>query len=228
MSIILAIESGGARVSVALSINGEIKTSIAPELPHSQYALPMVRQLLDEAGITLSQCDGYAFGAGPGRFSGLRLACQMAQSFAYNFSRPGIAVDSLAALAHANYGNYSAALKTPSKCRAALPAHRGHIYTANCQRTDRWRSPRPMLLAVEDWAAAKSTKHFCGEGFFCYPHLLPNSGQFSDKAQQADAAAVCEVAIQMLEDGETVAAADCLPRYIRRQVAQTIAARAKQ
>ena len=190
-------------------------------MPHSQYALPLVRQLLAEAGLSLGQCDAFAFGAGPGRFSGLRLACGIVQAFVFAVERPGVAVNSLAAVAGGNYGDAAA------HTEALLPAHRGHVYAAHCRRTATWRSARPRLLAVENYAPSSHTRCLCGQGFVEYPQLLESTrANFSRRLLQADAAAVAAIAAVMLAAGQTLAAAACQPLYVRRHVAQTTAERA--
>lgn len=218
MSAILALESGGANFFVALRINNETRQLSAAAAPHSQHALPLVQQLLATAQMTISQCDAFAFGAGPGRFSGLRLACGIVQGFGFAVDRPGVAVDSLAALACANYGDCA------TTAVAALPAHRGHIYVANCRRRTRWISPRSRLVSVDDYRMATHHRRACGLGFGQYPQLL-RGVRFCDVMAEPDAKAIALIAADMFVGGEFLAAAACQPAYVRRHVARTVAER---
>ncbi len=97
---LLAIESATDVCSVALRINehSRQKSALQPRI-HSELILPMVDELLTEAGIELKQLDAIAFGCGPGSFTGLRIASAMVQGLAFGSSLPVVAVSSLAVLA---------------------------------------------------------------------------------------------------------------------------------
>jgi tRNA threonylcarbamoyl adenosine modification protein YeaZ len=125
----------------------------------SERVLPWARELLAEAGITQAQLDGIAFGAGPGGFTGLRLACGVAQGLAWGLDLPVLPVSSLEALALA------CGERDVWTC---LDARMNEVYVA-AYRVDRrplsgssWRRsacrppwcPRRLSPAAGEWATA--------------------------------------------------------------------------
>ena len=97
---ILAIEASSEQASVALLIDGAISSRrIDGATKHSQTVLRDVRDLLAEAGLPIGALDAVAFGAGPGAFTGLRLACGVAQGLALGADLGIAVVGSLDAIA---------------------------------------------------------------------------------------------------------------------------------
>ncbi|MGB5011508.1 MAG: tRNA (adenosine(37)-N6)-threonylcarbamoyltransferase complex dimerization subunit type 1 TsaB, partial [Candidatus Dechloromonas phosphoritropha] len=80
---ILAIETSTDFGTCALWLDGVVEQRICQSgRPHSETLLPLVGKLMADAGIGFNQLDGIAFGAGPGAFTGLRIACAVAQGVA--------------------------------------------------------------------------------------------------------------------------------------------------
>ena len=100
---LLAFETATRHLSVALWQDGEVLER-CEVLPNSggERLLPWVHELLAEASISLPQLDGIAFGAGPGGFTGLRLACGVTQGLAFGMDIPVVPVSTLQALALAS------------------------------------------------------------------------------------------------------------------------------
>ena len=93
---ILALETSTEFCSVALSLDGKVSgQEILAGRNHSEMILPMVQKFLAEAELALQQLDGIAFGAGPGSFTGLRIACGVAQGLAYATVLPVAAISTL-------------------------------------------------------------------------------------------------------------------------------------
>lgn len=100
---ILALETSTPWCSVALQQGRRslVRESLAGQ-SHSEQLLAMVDALLHEAGISLKAVDGIAYGAGPGSFTGLRIACAVAQGLAFAHALPVTGVGTLRALAAAS------------------------------------------------------------------------------------------------------------------------------
>jgi tRNA threonylcarbamoyladenosine biosynthesis protein TsaB len=77
---ILAVDTSTEFCSVALRVDDlEIVRDCEAGQRHSSLLLPMIDEVLGEAQLELRQLDGIAFGAGPGSFTGLRIACGVVQ-----------------------------------------------------------------------------------------------------------------------------------------------------
>ncbi len=95
-----SLETSTEWCSVALWADGEIAAlERRAGMRHSELALPMLERLLAAAGISAGQLDAVAFGAGPGSFTGLRIACGLAQGLAFARGLPVIGISTLEALA---------------------------------------------------------------------------------------------------------------------------------
>src|SRR6267143_6478695 len=161
-----AFETSSEWCSVAISVRGEI---IALERRaghrHSELALPMLQELLGNAGLRVAELQAVAFGAGPGSFTGLRIACGLAQGLAFARGLPVIGISSLEALAEESGA---------TRVVACLDARMREVYYAALEkRGARWEeviaamcvapgsAPRP---AGEGWVG-------CGNGFAVYGDL---------------------------------------------------------
>ena len=125
---ILAIDTSTEACSCAL---GNAQSSIFryTDVPrkHAEKVLPMVDELMSEAGINRTQLSAIAFGRGPGAFTGLRIAASAVQGLAFALDLPVVPISSLQALAQRAYREFSDQL-TFNKVIAAIDARMGEIY----------------------------------------------------------------------------------------------------
>ena len=89
---LLALDSATEACSAALLLEGGlIERYELLGRGHAERLLPMVDELLTEAGIGLSALDAIAFGRGPGSFTGLRIAAGITQGLAAGAQSAGAA-----------------------------------------------------------------------------------------------------------------------------------------
>jgi tRNA threonylcarbamoyladenosine biosynthesis protein TsaB len=194
---------------------------------HSERVLPLVEAVLAEAAWPLAALDGIAFGAGPGSFTGVRIACGVAQGLAFGAALPVVPVPTLETLAQVAWRAHGA-----TRVFACLDARMHEVYVAAYVRSgEAWRERLapvvvpPAAAALPDGDAADWFG--AGDGFAVHPELrrLLSLSDVDDRAVP-DARAVGELAAPRLAAGEGVAAADALPLYVRHRIALTSAERA--
>ena len=147
MSTLLALETATDACSVALLHAGQTleRFEIAPR-KHTDLILPMVKSLLAEAGLDCSRLDAIAFGAGPGSFTGVRIATSVAQGLALAHDLPVVPVSCLALLAIGGAREHAAEIVVP-----VMDARKAEIYSA-AYHVDRARSLADVL--IDDWLGA--------------------------------------------------------------------------
>lgn len=123
---LLALDTSTEACSVALYLQGQTFAldEVCPQ-QHSKRILPMVEQLLAEAGLSLNQLDGIVFGRGPGSFTGVRIGVGVTQGLAFGADLPVFGVSTLAAMAQAAYRVYHA-----NQVVAAIDARMAEVYIA--------------------------------------------------------------------------------------------------
>ncbi|KQQ45832.1 tRNA threonylcarbamoyladenosine biosynthesis protein TsaB [Duganella sp. Leaf126] len=224
-STIVAIETSSEAASVALLHGGILTSRVSAGVrTHSQSVLPMIQELLAEAGITLRQCSAIAFGAGPGSFTGVRTACGVAQGLAFGASLPVVPVVTLEAMALACHQHGGAA-----DVLAVLDARMGEVYWAQYRFAAGAGLAAPQLLQAATLSApadvaAQGAPVFCGNGLTAYPAAFAGVGeQYGTIMPHAEQ--VAQLASLALAAGRTVTAAEAQPLYLRNKVAYTQAER---
>ncbi len=221
--LILALETSTELGSCALLHEGDFIERLCPiGQPHSETLLPLVRELLAEANVRIGQLDAIAFGAGPGAFTGLRVACGAAQGLAVAADLPLVPVTSLEAMA---------ALTGAANVLSLLDARMGEVYAACYRQEDEgYRLDGEIRLATPDGIELPSGGHWlaCGNAPAAYPALRARLDELG-LALRADilptAAAVARLAAPRVARGEGIDPALAAPLYVRDKVAKTVAER---
>lgn len=223
---ILAIDASTEYLSLALQVRGQVLAYHAQAgAMASQRILPQIQALLTQAGVRLSDLHGIAFGAGPGAFTGVRVACGVAQGLAFGANLPVVGINTLAALAQASGAD---------NVIACLDARMGEIYhAAFVKQADAWLEiSAPIVCKPENspildgnaWVGA-------GSGWATYEAVLSAKYQ-SNLTRIAPqiyptATAILQLAAPEFSAGKAVPAHEAAPVYVRNRVALTTLERAQ-
>jgi tRNA threonylcarbamoyladenosine biosynthesis protein TsaB len=243
---LLALDTSTEYCSCAVWRNGEVlaRGELAGQR-HSEILLPMIDGLLKEADLTLKRLDGIAFGAGPGSFTGIRIACSVVQGLALGADLPVIPVCTLEALAEqadANRFPHPGRLPQAEEGNevprrgadikgvvAALDARLDEVYVAYYHRLGEAWQPMfgPTLCSIADTPAlTESGWAGIGSGFLIQGGALARhlglQGAWVNGTCYPEAGAIARLGAAALARGEGRDAADAQPIYLRNKVALTI------
>ncbi len=226
---LLALETSTESLSIAILRGGE---SLAREVDagqrHSELALPLLHEMLAEAGLTLREFDAIAFGQGPGSFTGVRIACGLAQGLALGIGKLLVPVPTQMALAEQAAGE---------KVIVAIDARMGELYFAAYRRdieaSTGWIAEiAPMLVKPEAMPPVEGGNwRGIGSGFDvpAVSQLLMArySSQIIEVVYKAlpraiDVAAVAARQLEAAGMDSAISPALAAPLYLRNKVAMTI------
>jgi len=210
---LLAIESSTDLAQVVL---GEGENFIIKEIigvrEHARNLLRLIDESMMEAGWLVSDLEGVVFGRGPGSFTGLRVACSLAQGIAYAQDLPVYPVSSLASIVMAVRQRYP-----EHGVLALLDARMQQLY---------WTFARPEAIETEEFVTdpghirvKENNIIIAGKGFqsynpFFHASLLKKENVWIEQAP-------CAVSmIQMVQKSviNPVSVEQALPVYVRNKV----------
>lgn len=222
---ILAIETATEACSAAVFCEGHInhRYELAPR-KHTQLILPMMDEVLSEAGVVQSELDAIAFGCGPGAFTGLRIAVGVAQGLALALDKPLIGISTLAAMAQQVLEEHDSAdcMLVP-----AIDARMSEVYWG-CYKNDNGEvvlqgqehvtTPEQLIVdGCTDSVVLGSGWEMYHNGVFDEP---PAWVKQSVRGVFPSAYFVAKLAASAYQRGELLDAANAEPVYLRNNVAK--------
>lgn len=223
---LLALDTSSLACSVALSIGEDlIERHEEQAREHTRLLVPMIRSLIDEAEIEMSDLDAIVLGNGPGSFIGMRIAASVAQGLAHGAGLGIVPVSSLAAVAAEVF-----AQGDEQFVAVAQDAHMSEVYLGLFERDadnlpvaasperihDQGEIAELAELQPASWVAA-------GAGWHRYPTLAENnranlskmSGILYPRATQ-----LLSIGAKTFRDAGVIAPAEITPAYLRQKVAE--------
>ena len=219
---LLALDTSSVACTVAVAV-GEQLFEQHEEQPreHTRLLMPMIRSVLQEADVELTELDGIVLGNGPGSFIGMRIAASVAQGLAYGANLSIAPVSSMAAVAAEVIATGSGSVAV------AQDAHMSEVYFG-IYKKDAGSLAETIPERLQPCEAVAELSHIencvaAGFGWQRFPALLEANRSFLK-----DLSDVCyprgryllELGIGAFECGQTVAAADVVPAYLRQKVAE--------
>lgn len=231
---LLALDTSTEFLSLALTIGDKTFTHYQHTgAAASQLVLPQIQALLNSANIQLNDLDGIAFGAGPGAFTGVRIACGVAQGLGFGANLPVVGINTLLAVAQASGAH---------KVIVCQDARMGEIYHASFEKVNsEWQKPSETkvckpeaapVLACGASPISKQQKQWMGvgSGWAIYGEVLRNiyAEYLLDTMPTITpmATAILQLAQPIFAVGLAKPAHEAMPIYVRNRVALTTLERA--
>ena len=223
---LLALDTSTDTLSVALQCGDRVIERSAPGGAKSSPTLiPLIRELMAQAGVAFDTLDAVAFGRGPGSFTGLRTACSVAQGLAFGARKgqgvPVLPVDSLLAVAEQARVQHGA-----TQVLAVIDARMNEVYVGRYTWLDdqqQWSGDGDFALLAPEAVTASADFVVAGNAQAAYGERLAPTAQHVHALPTA--AAMLRLAPALFAAGAAVSADAALPLYIRDKVAQTTAER---
>lgn len=217
---ILALETSAKAVSVAVVEDGIVLASAYQNigLTHSVTLMPLMDNMLHNAGLTAADMGLIAVAAGPGSFTGLRIGVSAAKGLAWALELPCCGVSTLEAMAE-NARMFEGTVICAMDARRqqiynAVFDCRGGVLTRRCEDravaletlADELKNDTQPKIVVGDGAKLCDT-YLSTQGISC--RIAPPDSQYQK------AVGVALSAERLAQKGQTVTAQALRPVYLR-------------
>jgi len=220
---LLAIDTSSINFSLCLIHSaGKENVEFNAGITHSSVALSEVQKILKKANVAFKDLNVIAFSAGPGSFTGIRIACGVAYGIAFSHKIPLTGISSLKTIASMTESNY---------ILSTIDARMGEVYLQFFKRNnDKKILPlsEPMVTAPDKLPIPPDeiTNRFSviGTGYEMFTdHFNDTYLSYSLDNQNLKTNMASYIASIALEQPPDKFSFDGIqPIYVRNKVAQTI------
>lgn len=212
-TLILGIETCTNICSVALWDGQQMHEQlIETARSHSKSLIPMIEQVLKQAGVSIREVEAIACARGPGSFTGVRIGIGVAKGIAFGQEIPIVPISPLQAIAYRTMQ-----LAQAQQVAVLMDARMGELYAADYQN----QQGLPLLQGKErltDITAIHAQGQvFAGTGMLEYAEELAAKQAVLSAVVFPHAADVVMLAKQ-LDNVDMVSAAEFVPTYLRDKV----------
>jgi tRNA threonylcarbamoyl adenosine modification protein YeaZ len=221
--LVLALTASTAKASVGLFSEQKclVERSHFDSRKHNEFLNQALEDCLHEAGVSWAQIDVIAVDIGPGSFTGLRVAVNIARALGFSLNKPVFTATSLEILLD------DASIQNPNQTIALINAYKNMVfYSWKDEETGLIKTP--SAIAAEDFEQmyfvnnprAKRPSPCVGDGFQTYSHIWTSNLTLAQPdCLHPNIAALASLAAQhperWLKDWKLV-----IPLYIRASAAE--------
>ncbi len=222
---VLAIDTSTVMASCALldeeNLLGEF--SLNQNMGHSENLVPMVKTLLDNLNLKVSDIDLYGVALGPGSFTGLRIGIATVKAFAHVYNKPIVGVSTLEGLA---FNVRASGVIVPM-----IDARKNRVYTGIYKWEDGYLNniEEPTVMEIDELLEhlKENYDNIIVNGNGIYIHREKIKDKLGDRVEFAPfiqntcrAASIGELALLKREEGKLESYFSLVPEYIRQSQAQ--------
>lgn len=185
--------------------------------------------VLNDCSLDINKIDLFATGLGPGSFTGIRIAVNVAKTFSYLLHKPIVAMDSLTLLA-----NQCAQPDLP--CLTLINAYKNMNYTSvficksgiwtqirkaeaiPVKKLDEWLDSDPFTKKIKEFSVV-------GDGYSTYapffdPTVVLKFRRSDQTLDYPEGKTLGKLALELLQAGQTLDWNSIIPLYIRASEAE--------
>lgn len=183
MALILHIDTALQKAFVGLSNNGVLLADLVNEKQndHAAFVQPAMKEVLEKAGVSMSDLDAIGVVAGPGSYTGLRVGMASAKGLCYVLNIPLLSASTLEVMAAAARENFS---EYDAYC-PMIDARRSEVYTALYDvGGEEMLAPQALILTDEAFGEelAKKKILFTGNGAAKWKNIIaPSANAFFEQ-----------------------------------------------
>lgn len=217
---ILVFDSSAVSASVALVEDGKLlaESYLNVGLTHSATLMPMTQQLLQASNCKLEDVDALAVSAGPGSFTGLRIAVSCVKGIAAALNKKCVAVSTLEAMACnlPPIGEFTICAVMDARCKQFYNA----LFKVQNGEITRLCDDRAIMVDKlgEELKNISGDIVLVGDGSPLAFSMLADNNNVKlppDNLRFQKASSVAAAAIKKYNNNETVSAAALMPSYLR-------------
>lgn len=218
--VILGIESSAPAASVAVVKDGKLLSEMFLNvgLTHSVTLMPLIRQAVEGAGMTVRDIDVVAVTNGPGSFTGVRIGVSTAKGIAQPENKKCVPISTLEAIAYP---------LADSECLAVsvMDARCQQVYCAlfDCSNSEMTRITADDAISLDSLCEILKQHDkkiiLIGDGAdIAYNYLyekIQNLYKASPIFKYQRASSVALLAEKMIADNKETSASELVPSYLR-------------